>query len=93
MKDQVAGILDGKKVDFLFIDGDHSYEGVRQDYEMYREFVKPGGWIGFHDISDTEFHRSANCRVDRLWSELDGEKVEFIQEPRSHFGGIGFIRA
>lgn len=93
MKDQVAGILDGKKVDFLFIDGDHSYEGVRQDYEMYREFVKPGGWIGFHDISDTKFHRSANCRVDRLWSELDGEKVEFIQEPRSHFGGIGFIRA
>jgi len=93
MKDQVSKILDGKKVDFLFIDGDHSYEGVRQDYEMYREFVKPGGWIGFHDISDTEFHRSANCRVDRLWSELDGEKVEFIQEPRSHFGGIGFIRA
>jgi autotransporter strand-loop-strand O-heptosyltransferase len=92
MKERVKKILGEKKVDFLFIDGDHSYEGVKMDYEMYREFVKPGGWIGFHDILDTAFHRSANCRVDLLWNELTGEKKEFIQEPRSYFGGIGFIR-
>jgi autotransporter strand-loop-strand O-heptosyltransferase len=91
MKVTVNKILGDAQLDFLFIDGDHTYEGVKQDYEMYKEFVKPGGWIGFHDIQDTEFHRNANCRVDQLWSELEGTKVEFI-DAASNFGGIGFIQ-
>lgn len=37
------------KVDMLFIDGDHSYEGVKQDYEMYSPLVREGGIIAFHD--------------------------------------------
>jgi hypothetical protein len=35
--------------DILFIDGDHSYSGVKTDYEMYKDVVKPGGIIVFHD--------------------------------------------
>ncbi len=38
-------------VDFLFIDGDHCTEGVKQDYEMYSSLVRPGGLIGFHDYN------------------------------------------
>ena len=91
IKDKVKNILDGELLDFLFIDGDHTYEGVRKDYHMYREFVKDGGWIGFHDTKDTEYHRNANCRVDILWSELEGEKIDFVDET-SNFGGIGFIQ-
>jgi predicted O-methyltransferase YrrM len=37
-------------VDFLFIDGDHTYEGVRRDFEMYSPLVREGGIIAFHDI-------------------------------------------
>jgi autotransporter strand-loop-strand O-heptosyltransferase len=91
IKERVSNILKGEKLDFLFIDGDHTYEGVKQDYEMYKEFVKQGGWIGFHDIKDTEFHRNANCRVDQLWNELEGNKVEFL-ENMSAYGGIGFVQ-
>jgi autotransporter strand-loop-strand O-heptosyltransferase len=91
MKDRVKENLNGIELDFLFIDGDHTYEGVKQDYEMYKEFVKPGGWIGFHDTKDTEYHRNSNCGVDKLWSELKGNKYDFI-EPNSNFGGIGFIQ-
>jgi hypothetical protein len=90
-KEYVTSILQGTELDFLFIDGDHTYEGVKQDYEMYKEFVKPGGWIAFHDIKDTEFHRNANCRVDKLWVELSGNKIEFVDN-RSSYGGIGFIQ-
>lgn len=36
-------------VDMLFIDGDHSYQGVKQDWEGYRNLVKPGGITVFHD--------------------------------------------
>lgn len=38
-------------IDFVFIDADHEYESVRKDYELCYEIVKPGGWIGFHDIT------------------------------------------
>jgi len=91
MKNRISSVLEEGELDFLFIDGDHTYEGVKKDYEDYKKYVKDGGWIGFHDIKDTDFHRRANCRVDILWNELEGEKVEFVDNS-SQFGGIGFIR-
>ena len=42
--------LGGAELDFLFIDGDHSYAGVKQDFEKYSGYVKRGGLIAFHDI-------------------------------------------
>lgn len=41
---------DGDVVDFLFIDGDHTYEGVKRDFEMYKPLVRDGGVIALHDI-------------------------------------------
>lgn len=37
-------------VDFLFIDGDHTYDGVKRDFEMYSDLVSDAGIIAFHDI-------------------------------------------
>lgn len=91
IKEQVKNLLGETLLDFLFIDGDHTYEGVKQDYEMYKEFVKPGGWIGFHDIKNTEFHRNTNCRVDTLWEEIGENGVAFL-DPDSQYGGIGFVQ-
>ena len=36
-------------IDFLFIDGDHSIEGCKEDFDMYAPKLKPGGYIAFHD--------------------------------------------
>ena len=80
-----------KKVDFLFIDGDHSHVGVKLDYHMYKEFVKPGGWIGFHDIVDSQFHRECGCFVSYFWEELQGNKISFLVEDGT-WGGIGLIQ-
>jgi len=38
------------KLDFLFIGGDHTYEGVRMDFEMYSPLVRSCGIVVFHDI-------------------------------------------
>ena len=36
-------------INFLFIDGDHSIEGCRFDYENFENEVKVGGFLAFHD--------------------------------------------
>ncbi len=48
--EKVKTILNGKKLDFLFIDGDYTYEGVKKDFQMYSPLVEEGGIIAFHDI-------------------------------------------
>ncbi len=39
-----------RQFDFMFIDGDHTYEGVRDDIRNYYPFLKPGGIMLFHDF-------------------------------------------
>lgn len=36
-------------LDLLFIDGDHSYDGVKADWESYKHFLQPGSIVVFHD--------------------------------------------
>lgn len=48
--DQVSKVLDGSKLDFVFIDADHSYDGTKKHFELYSSLVREGGWVGFHDI-------------------------------------------
>jgi len=90
--DRVKAIFAGGPIDVLFIDGDHSYEGVKQDYEMYRSLVRPGGIIAFHDIVHTKFE---DCHVDVFWRELTrntpSQAIEIIGRTPSHFGGIGVL--
>ncbi len=41
------------KIDMLFIDADHSYEGVKLDVDSWSPFLKSGGYIYFHDADAT----------------------------------------
>ena len=43
-------VLWNKEIDILLIDGDHSYEGIKADYEKYEPFVKENGLILIHDV-------------------------------------------
>lgn len=75
-------------IDFLFIDGDHTYEGVRQDYEMYSPLVRSGGVVAFHDI----VKKDDNCGVPRFWKEVAGERREEFVSPDSSMGiGVVFV--
>jgi cephalosporin hydroxylase len=83
----------GRKVDFLFIDGDHTYQGVKADFAAYSGLVKEGGWIAFHDILDTEWHRGQNCLVSDFWSEIKEKynHIEIIDPNDKRWMGIGLI--
>jgi predicted O-methyltransferase YrrM len=80
--------LKGHPADFLFIDADHTPEGVLADYAMYSPLVRPGGIVGFHDIAITR----PEYGVRALWMELkqSHETQEFLGEPLAY--GIGLLR-
>lgn len=83
-------ILNGEELDFIFIDGDHSYEGVKKDFEMYSPFLKDGGYVAFHDINETDEHKRRNNYVFKFWNELKQKKLEF--NTKSMYMGIGVIQ-
>jgi predicted O-methyltransferase YrrM len=43
----------GRSIDFVFIDGDHRYEGVKGDWEAWSPLLVPGGVIALHDSSSS----------------------------------------
>jgi len=47
--DDVKEILKNETIDILFIDGDHTYNGVKNDFETYSVLVSKGGYIIFDD--------------------------------------------
>jgi len=104
--DRLREILNGRKIDFLFIDGDHTYEGVKGDFVIYKEFLNDNSIVGFHDILDSEFHSEYDCFVSKLWLELketyestefmyphllDKNILEFFYNMSHHKGGFGGI--
>lgn len=90
-KARVAQELNGAGADFLFIDGDHTDQGVTADYNDYKEFVRPGGLIGFHDI--VEKQPLPINQVHCLWQKLKplAEVEEYVKDPEQHGFGIGVL--
>ena len=92
-------LLGGEAIDFLMIDGDHTYQGVKRDWELYEPLVAPDGLIAFHDILRHEFQaeRPVPCDVDRFWQELAPQHrtAEFTEpgDDRGYgeWGGIGVV--
>ena len=96
--EEMRGLLESP-LDVLFIDGDHSYEGVYQDFVMYSPMVREGGLIAFHDIVPDSESRGGpktlawSGGVPRLWSELKKMfgGTEHIEDCNQDGYGIGIL--
>lgn len=68
------------KIDYLHIDADHSYEGVKKDFELYSQIVSPTGIISIHD-TDKNFQDNYIVSEDikKDYVPFDGP-VRFINE-------------
>jgi len=58
-------------LELLFVDGDHSYEGARADFERWQAFVRPDGHVLFHDAVDTGGYGNVYPGVARLVGEIE----------------------
>lgn len=98
-KKNVVEALGGRKLDLLFIDGDHSYEGVKSDFEKYAPLVASGGMIVFHDICEdyqTRYGRHTGNYtggVPQFWKEIRQgfEFHEFVDDYDQDGFGIGCL--
>jgi hypothetical protein len=77
--------------DAILIDGDHSYEGVKKDWENYGEWAPI---VAFHDIAGHDQYEQVHgtpVEVPRLWNELrvDRNFLEYIDDGSKM--GIGVI--
>src|SRR5690348_3819631 len=59
-------------LELLFIDGDHSYEGARRDFERWSPLVRVGGTVLFHDAVDTGGYGNVYPGVAKFVSEIGG---------------------
>jgi predicted O-methyltransferase YrrM len=69
-REKLRDALGGKPIDLLFIDGDHSYGGVRSDFEMYGDMVSPTGIIALHDICMVPENWGPGAEVGLFWREI-----------------------
>lgn len=56
--DEAALTIEDESLDFVFIDGNHSYLQVKKDLDNYYEKVKKGGIFSGHDFSLTDVNKA-----------------------------------
>jgi predicted O-methyltransferase YrrM len=64
-------------VDFVFVDGDHSYVGCYEDGRVWYKNLAPGGYIAFHDY-EADMLPEVKRAVDAISAELGMEFVEQV---------------
>jgi cephalosporin hydroxylase len=98
---RVVRLLKGRQLDVLLIDGDHSYEGARLDFEQYTPLVRPGGFVVLHDIVPSGFMRTGVFTgtdvggVPTFWSEIApayARTSEIVENSEQDGYGIGVVR-
>jgi hypothetical protein len=93
----------GGLIDLLFVDDGHCYDDHVIEFALWKPFVRPGGWICFHDINPLAnigpggVHPSI-CQTNEWWQTVTGHKEEIIataehKEYRGVIphGGIGIL--
>ena len=64
-----------KPIDMIFIDGDHTYEGVKADWDLYTPHMSQFGYVVFHDTI-------WDIRPDPRWQRDDMGVPRFVEELR-----------
>src|SRR5262249_12302331 len=73
-RDPLLSSLGG--VDFVFIDADHRYEGLKDDWESWSGWVVPDGIVALHDSRSTAAHPIEDAGSVRFTRQV------ILQDPR-----------
>jgi predicted O-methyltransferase YrrM len=85
---RIGKILGNRRLDLLFIDGDHSLNSVKNDFETYSMFVREGGWVAFHDIVP-----DYRTRLGIAGSGWTGDVPQYWRKVRRFWRSIEIVEA
>lgn len=91
-RDEAARHAGPQGYDLIMIDADHSYAGVKTDFELYSPLLAPGGMIVMHDILHNRFDPEID--VAPFWREVRArypETSEIVGHPDQGNFGIGLV--
>lgn len=79
-----------RRYQYIYIDGDHSYYGVKKDYKLFWKKLDNNGFLVFHDIIVKGYIDKGKFGVWKLWKELkQTQKIQFHFPKQS---GLGIIQ-
>jgi hypothetical protein len=88
--DEFFAKYDGSPPSLAFIDGDHSYEQAKRDFENAQRILAPGGILALHDTWPGEEANATPDRCGEVWRlerEITSEKFTF-----EVFPGLTLVR-
>lgn len=78
------------KYDYIYIDGDHSYEGVKKDYSLFWPKLNKGGLMVFHDVVVKKYNELTDFGVWKFWKKLKNKNK--ITLPNPYHSGLGILQ-
>lgn len=69
-----------KPIDMIFIDGDHEYEGIKEDIVGWVPYVRPNGIVAFHDYGNPNFEvtEAIDEFEGKLFKKIEQHKLVYI---------------
>jgi predicted O-methyltransferase YrrM len=91
-QDVLKSILSGRKVNFLFIDGDHSYSQVKYDHLTYLPHMATDGIVAFHDVKYHKDLWEVGVEVSLYWKKIkESHTNSYIEFVTPKGTGIGVL--
>ena len=85
--DEALTKIQDNSIDLLHIDGLHTYEAVKHDFDSWLPKVKEGGVVLFHDTQE----KQRDFGVWKLWEELKKRNPDYTFIEMEHSHGLGII--
>lgn len=79
-----------KRYQYIYIDGDHSYKGVKSDWKIFWPRLDRGGFMSFHDVVARGYLDKGLFGVWKLWKEIGGKHAIVFPFPKE--SGLGIVQ-
>lgn len=79
-----------RRYQYIYVDGDHSYRGVKLDYSLFWPRLDTRGFIVFHDVVARGYLDKGKFGVWKLWQEIGDKNAIIFPFPKD--SGLGIVQ-